>query len=349
MKLGTFVFPTAGDPREDGRVIDYALREAIRSEELGMDAVWLAEHHFDGMCAYVDPMVFAAALARETKRVQLGFAVAQASLHHPLRLAEQLNLLDHLSHGRFIAGLGKGSMYNDYEYEAFEIAPGEAAARFDELEEIVLKCWAGERVAHRGRFWNFDIPMLRPRPFTQPHPPLLRAVGSEASTIRHAQTGRPFLLAGPAEIVLARAELIRRTMRESGFTTAQIDATFAQSWAWQHIVVAESDREAHQRGMAAVQAYIDYRDALGLKSTLAGIMRAGIAQGGPPRGYIFGAPATVAEQLGIFDQSGLGGLILRFDIGPHAEAMSRASLELFAREVAPRLRNAAALRTAAAS
>lgn len=338
MKLGTFVFPTAGDPREDGRVIDYALREALRSEELGMDAVWLAEHHFDGMCAYVDPMVFAGALARDTQRVRLGFAVAQASLHHPLRLAEQLNLLDHLSQGRFIAGLGKGSMYNDYEYEAFEIAPEDASARFDEIEEILLKCWAGERVVHRGRFWNFDIPSLRPRPFTQPHPPLLRAVGSDASTIKHAKTGRPFLLAGPAEMVLTRAALIRRTMQDSGFTEVQIKATFAQSWAWQHVVVAESDDKAHRCGMAAVQAYIDYRDALGLKSTLAGIMRAGIAQGGPPRGYIFGAPATVAEQLRIFNTSGLGGLILRFDIGPHAEEMSRTSLELFAREVAPRLR-----------
>jgi alkanesulfonate monooxygenase SsuD/methylene tetrahydromethanopterin reductase-like flavin-dependent oxidoreductase (luciferase family) len=342
MKLGTFVFPTAGDPREDRRVIDYALREAIRSEELGMDAVWLAEHHFDGMCAYVDPMVFAGALARETKRVLLGFAVAQASLHHPLRLAEQLNLLDHLSRGRFIAGLGKGSMYNDYEYEAFEIAPGDAAARFDEIEEIVLKCWAGERVTHRGRFWNFDIPMLRPRPFTQPHPLLLRAVGSEATTIRLAKAGRPFLLAGPADIVLARAELIRRTMRENGFSEAHIDAAFAQSWVWQHVVVADSDQAAYERGMAAVKAYIDYRDTLGLKSTLAGIMRAGIAHGGPPRGYIFGAPETVAAQLAVFDKAGLGGLILRFDIGPHAEDMSRASLEIFAREVAPHLRIAAA-------
>jgi alkanesulfonate monooxygenase SsuD/methylene tetrahydromethanopterin reductase-like flavin-dependent oxidoreductase (luciferase family) len=231
-------------------------------------------------------------------------------------------------------------MFNDYEYEAFEIAPDDAGARFDEIEEIIFKCWAGARVAHRGRFWNFDIPMLRPRPFTQPHPLLLRAVGSEASTIKHARTGRPFLLAGPMEFILARAGLIRRTMRESGFSATHIDAAFAQSWAWQHVVVADSDREAHQRGMAAVQAYIDYRDALGLKSTLAGIMRAGIAQGGPPRGYIFGAPATVADQLGAFNASGLGGLILRFDIGPHGEETSRNSLELFAREVAPRLREA---------
>jgi len=138
-------------------------------------------------------------------------------------------------------------------------------------------------------------------------------------------------------------------MRESGFTEAHIDRAFAQSWVWQHVVVAGSDREAHERGMAAVRADIGYRDALGLKSTLADIMSAGIAHGGPPRGYIFGTPATVAEQLRVFDKAGLGGLILRFDIGPHGEARSRTSLELFAREVAPRLRIAAAARTAAAS
>jgi len=95
--------------------------------------------------------------------------------------------------------------------------------------------------------------MLRSRSFTQPHPLLLRAVGSEASTIKLAKTGRPFLLAGPAEIALARAELIRRTMRESGFTEAHIDRAFAQSWVWQHVVVAESDREAHERGMAQME------------------------------------------------------------------------------------------------
>ncbi|HLI21507.1 MAG TPA: LLM class flavin-dependent oxidoreductase [Stellaceae bacterium] len=349
MKFGTFVFPSVADPRDDGRVIAEALAEATRSEELGMDAVWLAEHHFDGMCAYVDPVVFAAALARETRRVKLGFAVVQASLHHPLRLAEQLNLLDHLSNGRFIAGLGKGSMYNDYEYEAFEIDPADASARFDELEEILLKCWTNERVAHRGRFWDFEIPALRPRPLTQPHPLLLRALGSEASAVKQGKTGRPFLLAGPMKAVLARAEQIRRTMQESGFGAAHIADAFARSWAWQHVVVADTDREAQERGMGAVRGYIEYRERLGLKSTLAGIMRAGIAHGGPPPGYIFGAPKTVAEQLAAFGPSGLGGLILRFDIGPRAAELSRASLELFAREVAPLLRAAQPAKTAAAS
>jgi alkanesulfonate monooxygenase SsuD/methylene tetrahydromethanopterin reductase-like flavin-dependent oxidoreductase (luciferase family) len=341
MKLGTFVFPTSADPRDDGRVIKEAMHEAQLSEELGMDAVWLAEHHFDGMCAYVDPVVFAAAVARATRRVQIGFAVVQASLHHPLRLAEQISLLDHLTEGRLLAGLGKGSMYNDYEYEAFEIDPADASARFDELEEILLASWTGERLVHRGRFWNFEIPMLRPRPFTKPHPALLRAMGSEASVVKHAKTGRPFLFAGPADIVLARAALMRRAMAENGYGPDHIADAFDQSWVWQHVVVAATDAEAHAIGMEAVTGYIEYRERLGLKSTLAQIMRAGIAGGGPPRGYIFGAPETVAERLKPFAEAGLGGLIIRFDIGPIASETSLASLRLFARHVAPALRAAA--------
>jgi alkanesulfonate monooxygenase SsuD/methylene tetrahydromethanopterin reductase-like flavin-dependent oxidoreductase (luciferase family) len=346
MRLGTFVFPTVDDPKRDGEVIENALDEALASERLGMDAVWLAEHHFDGMCAYVDPAVFAAALATATRRVKIGFAVVQASLHHPLRLAEQISLLDHLTKGRLIAGLGKGSMYNAYEYEAFEIDPDEAAARFDEIEEIILACWRGERVVHRGKYWNFEIPMLRPRPFSKPHPALLRAVGSEASTIRHAASGRPFLFAGPEAIVVKRVELIRATMRRAGRDEAYIASVLGQSWAWQNVVVAPTDREAHEIGMNAVRDYIAYRDALELKSTLADLMRAAIAGGGPPGGYLFGSPATVAEKLSGFARAGLGGLILRFDIGPMPASISRACLEMFAREVAPALRSQSPARAA---
>ena len=109
MKFGNFLFTESSDPGRDGPVIDEALAEARLCDELGMDAIWLAEHHFDGNCAYVDPLTFAAALAVATKQVELGFAVLQTSLYHPIRLAEQLSLLDHLSKGRLILGLGRGS------------------------------------------------------------------------------------------------------------------------------------------------------------------------------------------------------------------------------------------------
>ena len=73
-------------------MIDETLNEARLTDELGFDVIWLAEHHFDGICAYVDPVSFAASLAVATQRAKIGFAVAQMSLHHPIRMAEQLAL-----------------------------------------------------------------------------------------------------------------------------------------------------------------------------------------------------------------------------------------------------------------
>src|SRR5579884_29543 len=90
VRFSNFLFPDCRDPARDGVVIDETLREAVLSDELGVDVIWLAEHHFDGICAYVDPVSFAAALATATRRATIGFAVIQTSLHHPIRLTEQM-------------------------------------------------------------------------------------------------------------------------------------------------------------------------------------------------------------------------------------------------------------------
>src|ERR1700757_2212415 len=112
MKFGNFLFPDSRDPERDGIVIDETLREAWLSDELGVDVIWLAEHHFDGICAYVDPIAFAGALATTVRRAAVGFAVVQTSLHHPVRLAEQLALLDNILKGRLLVGLGRGTAFN---------------------------------------------------------------------------------------------------------------------------------------------------------------------------------------------------------------------------------------------
>lgn len=81
MKFSNFLFPESRDPTHDGQMIDETLAEARLTDELGFDVIWLAEHHFDGICAYVDPVSFAASLAVATQRAKIGFAVAQMSLH----------------------------------------------------------------------------------------------------------------------------------------------------------------------------------------------------------------------------------------------------------------------------
>lgn len=194
MKFGNFLFPTVDDPADDGRFISETLHEAQLSDALGMDAVWLAEHHFDGMCAYVDPVSFAAALAVTTKRIKIGFAITQMALHHPIRMAEQVALIDHLSGGRLIVGIGRGPSTNSYEYEGFDLVAEEAQARLVEAEEVMIKAWTTENFVHEGEFWNFRLPLLRPRPLTQPHPHVVRACSSDASMVGQAKAGRPFLM-----------------------------------------------------------------------------------------------------------------------------------------------------------
>src|SRR5271170_8210807 len=175
MKFGNFLFPDCRDPARDGVVIDETLREAWLSDELGVDVIWLAEHHFDGICAYVDPVTFAAALAMTTHRAKLGFAVIQTSLHHPIRLAEQLALIDHISKGRLIVGLGRGTAYNIYDYQGYGIDHEEAQARFEEAESIMFQAWKGQPMDFQGQFYNARLPELRPGVFTKPHPYVIRA------------------------------------------------------------------------------------------------------------------------------------------------------------------------------
>src|SRR5262245_53677958 len=183
-----------------------------------MDAIWLAEHHFAGNCAYVVPLTFAAALAVATRWVALGFAVIQTSLYHPIRLAEQLSLLDHLSKGRLIVGLGRGTFYNIYEYQGYGLDADEAQDRFEEAEQIIRRAWTETSFEHKGRFWNLRVPSLRPRPYSKPHPEILRAASSEHSLMSYGRQGRPILL-NPQNNATTRqrVEIYRKGMREAGF------------------------------------------------------------------------------------------------------------------------------------
>jgi alkanesulfonate monooxygenase SsuD/methylene tetrahydromethanopterin reductase-like flavin-dependent oxidoreductase (luciferase family) len=149
MKFGNFLFPDSRDPERDGIVIDETMREAVLSDELGIDVVWLGEHHFDGICAYADPVIIAGALAVALKRAGLGFAVLQTALHHPIRLAEQIAIIDNFTKGRLIVGLGRGSSYNIYDYQGFGLDHHEAQDRLEEAEAIMVKAWTEGRVQAR--------------------------------------------------------------------------------------------------------------------------------------------------------------------------------------------------------
>ena len=240
-------FPSVIEPGKDSAVIDSTLDEILLAEQIGMHSVWLTEHHFDGAAAHADPLVLGAAVAARTERLKIGFAVVELAFHHPVRLAVQTALLDNLSHGRLIVGTGRGSAYNHYEYIGFGITMEDGLARLDEAEDLMVAAWTGEDLKHRGEHWNVEFPQLRPRPYQQPHPPLVRACISEESTVRMAEIGRPVMIGIQTLPALqSRLERYQATMLDSGFTEAQVESAFDQCWASRDLFVAESYDEAYE-------------------------------------------------------------------------------------------------------
>jgi alkanesulfonate monooxygenase SsuD/methylene tetrahydromethanopterin reductase-like flavin-dependent oxidoreductase (luciferase family) len=345
MKFSNFLFPAAMEPSQDHQVIAETLREAQLCDELGMDMLWLAEHHFDGICAYVDPVAFAAALASSTKRIRIGFAVAQMSLHHPIRMAEQMALIDNMSNGRLVVGLGRGTAYNIYDYQGYGIDPAEAYERLVEAEDLMIKAWTTENLVHEGKYWNVRLPMLRPRPYTKPHPFIIRACSGEEAMLGMARAGRPFLMNIQSnETTQHRMDLYRKTMRESGFDDETVARNVDETWVWRNIFVAETDAEAERLAMGAFRTQQEFRQAMRKKvyeeQGLLLKQEAGpVARNDAAHSLICGSPATVCETIRKIDDIGVGGLILVFRLGPMPYEVAANSIRLFMSKVAPEFPN----------
>jgi len=350
VKFGNFLFPDSRDPEHDGEVIDETLREAWLSDELGIDAIWLAEHHFDGICAYADPIAFAGALATTTRHARLGFAVLQMALHHPIRAAEQIAVLDNITKGRLVVGLGRGSSYNIYDYTGFGIDHHEAQPRLDEAERVMVRAWTEGEFRHRGRFWNLDVPMLRPRPYTKPHPPIVRAASGEASMLELARQGRPFLMnVQPAATTRRRFALYREAMAEAGFGDADIARNLGECWVWRNVFVAATDAEAERVGAPAFAAMAASRAEMRNRIYRETGLRIEVPAGDLPsarasaeHGFICGSPTRVADAVAEIAELGVGGLISTFRLGPLPHAAALDSLRRFMTEVAPQFRRGGA-------
>src|SRR5229473_1637724 len=346
MLFGTFLFPDSRDPARDGAVIEETWREAMLADEFGADVIWLAEHHFDGISVYGDPIALAGALAASLRHAAIGFAVLQTALHHPIRLAEQMALLDQLMKGRLIVGLGRGSSYNIYDYQGFGIDHHEAQARLDEAEAIMIKAWTGGAFAHHGRFWQLKVPMLRPRPYTQPHPVVIRGSSGDASLVELARQGRPFMMnVQSLATTRRRIELYRQTMREAGHDEAAVARNLDLSWVWRNVFVAASDAEAARIGVPAFETMTGARAEMRNRIFAETGLRIEVPQSDLPGartargdGLIHGSPASVAADVAAIDQLGIGGVIATFRLGPMPHEVAAESLRLFMTEVAPQFR-----------
>ena len=259
MRFGHFFYPMTLDTGDDGQAIDDCIYETELVENLGLDAIWLAEHHFIGEVAYGDPMVFAGVVAAHTKRVDIGFGIIEMALHHPVRLAVQTALLDHLTRGRLIVGTGRGSNFNAFEYTGFGSTVDAGPEMLNEAEDLLLKAWTTENVDHKGTYWQASFPSIRPRPYQKPHPRLARACINLDSVVEMARIGRPILMSNRSTSAAAHAlALYRDTMVESGFSEEQVEQTMDQVWIWRECYLAESDDQAFEEWLGPFERASEY-------------------------------------------------------------------------------------------
>ena len=346
MKFSNFLFPESKTPAGDYDVIEESLREAELSEKLGYDVIWLAEHHFDGGCAYVDPTTFAAAIAARTTKIKIGFAVAQMALHHPIRFAEQIALVDNISKGRMVVGVGRGTAYNFYEFRGFGIDPNEAHDMLLEVEDILVKSWTTNNYKHDGKYWQLELPVLRPQVFQKPHPPMIRACSGLESTLEMAREGRPFMMNVQSdETTVKRLRQYQTTMSEAGHSDETVAQSMADSWVWRNIFVADTDAEAEKLGIPyfrEMRAYLQTnRDKMNttaeLQAQATGAV--GAARNSLEHGVIVGSPETVSERLQAVNDSGVGGVIIHFRLGAMPYDLNSHSMKLFAEQVMPNFKS----------
>ena len=148
-------------------------------DRLGYDGVGFNEHHCSPYGLMNSPNLMASAAAQRTKRLKLLIYGNLLPLHEPLRLAEELAMLDCLSNGRIISGFARGI---PREYQVHNVPLDQSRARFEEAYDIVTRAWTEDVFSYSGKFWSYKDVAIWPRPVQRPHPPVwIPIVGSKES------------------------------------------------------------------------------------------------------------------------------------------------------------------------
>ena len=172
---------------DDHAVIEETIEQIILADELGWDYVWFVEHHFlTGFSMSPCPEVIYGALSRLTKRIRLGFGVVILPYHHPIRVAERVAMVDHLSNGRVEFGTGRSAAY---EQTGMGIDPRDTREMWEESLTMIPKIWESDTFEWEGRFWNVPPRQVLPKPYQKPHPPIWVAALQPSTYELAAQKG----------------------------------------------------------------------------------------------------------------------------------------------------------------
>jgi alkanesulfonate monooxygenase SsuD/methylene tetrahydromethanopterin reductase-like flavin-dependent oxidoreductase (luciferase family) len=341
------------DPELGNRLYHRYLDELEHAERVGFDGIAVNEHHQSAYGLMPSPNIMAAALARRTERAQimvLGNAIGIRG--NPLRVAEEIAMLDHLSNGRIVSGFVRGI---GWEYFAHSINPTRSRDRFNEAHDLIIKAWTSKEMFQWiSPNYEYRYVNLWPRPLQQPHPPIYIPGAGSSETIKFvAERGYTLMsVYSPSRVIKRWFDGYRQIAEEIGIAPNPEKLAFSVP-----IYVARTDEQAHREA----RRHMEWLFHKGLKqgpeivfppgymspSSMRGVLSSR-AKPLPQMSYedlvaenlvVVGSPDTVANRLGeLQSELGFGQIIGLFEVGDMPHDRTVANMELFAAEVMPVLR-----------
>jgi alkanesulfonate monooxygenase SsuD/methylene tetrahydromethanopterin reductase-like flavin-dependent oxidoreductase (luciferase family) len=361
LRLGMFMMPLHPLGRPMHEYLAEDTEKAILLDTLGYDELWVGEHFTAGTEPYPSPLMFMASLLPRTTRLKFATGVINAPNRHPAQVAAEAAQFDHMSRGRFILGIGTGSVATDSELFGVNADAGQKARMLIEHIELIERIWAqGPPYDLKGEFWHVKVKDrlfldlgfgIMPKPFQQPRPPICIPSATPQSKSPYVCGQRGW---GPVSSALLPGEALVHHWRNyrQGCLDAGREIDPVHWRVVRSILVAETDEEARIRALhpdSAQRDFFGHFFKLFGRNNLLGALRPhpGMADGEITvdaiieSRLIYGSPQTVAAKLArLRQQAGPFGTLLVSGMhwtGPNA-AWERESLSRLVQEVLPALR-----------
>jgi alkanesulfonate monooxygenase SsuD/methylene tetrahydromethanopterin reductase-like flavin-dependent oxidoreductase (luciferase family) len=307
-------------------LLDDVTRLTLLADRIGVDAIYVAEHHFTEYGRMPAPLHYLAYLAALTERIDLGVAVVEAPYYHPLKLAEEVALVDRLSGGRLRLGIGSGAANKPLEFERFGIPLDEKGARTLEITEIVRQALTDNRVDFQGNFYSYENIEFSIRPIRPPGWLIWMAASSRSAGYagRHAM---PFML--PRPVPEAKNHESLRLYR-----AALPPGSHGYVTALRFIFVGESKAEALEMAQSTFKRYAKYDAGVDWDGRTKGMEYDALCE---HLKFIAGTADEVEARIRVW-VADLGAdeiMTQMYAAGTRREDAQR-SMELFARQVMPR-------------
>jgi len=321
---------------------DGAIAQVKAAEAAGFDIAWFAEHHFSNYCTCPSPLMMVARLAGETSRIRLATGVVVVPLYDPVRLVSEIGMVDQLTHGRLVLGIGSG--YQPYEFERFSEDLSDSAPKLVEFVDILEKAFSGETFTHKGRYWELPETHIAPRPVGK-LPDIWIAGDNRTLQGLAARKGWPIMLT-PRHASVAQLTEVKARIGEI-YAEQGLDPKRPATAPLRHVCITDSKAEAAEfvdnvRHQIRLSQSLRRREEL-IDGTM---LIEKPYQGEPPldvlaNSLLVGDAASVAERMAALIRAAEPvHMLLQFQAGASPFSMALRSIERFAGEVVPMLERA---------